>query len=343
MHLSLIAATIVVAPGCGLESFLGGSKSTGKSETHDGSAAASASEALVTFNGKTLISKEQFNDRLNQILKAQGAVNMTAEQIPAQFKMGMLDQQISVAVVRESWGSAQGIEEQEEFKKKLEMQIENIKEALVFDMYLKSLKENVKQSDSELEAAAKSDYEKNKKQYCKDPGGVSVKAVSFSSHEKAQAFYEKARNGDFEKLASKEVTGKVRNFDRVDEDDNMAGAYKAQAPQAPAKIRQAALSGSKFPRVEIVQDAKETSVIYVTRKEPVYHDFNEIKPQLKRKVEGESWNEFVVKGIEQLKASGKLEIRKELLESAAPAHGHEHAAAAGNDEMPGLEEVEPAA
>lgn len=337
MHFSLLTA-VVVLPGCSLTDWFSKKSSGEATQT-----AAGSGEALVTYHGKTLITTDQFNEKLVQLLKANPymrQMNMTPEQFPLEHKKRMLNDWATVSVIREVWGSQSDIENNTEFKEKLQAQIDNFKDVLVTDLFVQSVKSNLKHNDAELEREAKAEYEKNKKaKYIKVLGGVRVNGVSFSSKEKAQAFYDKAKANvaDFDKLAEKESSGKARDFGRVSaEESNTPGA---QQVKVPSHIRSAAMAGHKVPRVEMVAADKEHWVLNIAdKKDTVYFDFDEIKAQLKEMMETNKLNEILQKKVEELKKD--MFINEKLLGS--PEVASNSVEKADIEEAP-VKEVHPAA
>lgn len=101
-----------------------------------------------------------------------------------------------------------GIEKQDEFKKALEdfqkeqqRQLENYKDGLLVDTYLKKLKENMKVSDADIQNY----YNENKSTFEK-PIAYTVRHILAPDKQKAQDAYERIKKGEKFEQVAKEVS-----------------------------------------------------------------------------------------------------------------------------------------
>lgn len=314
---SLAALSFIVLSGCGDKSPSKTDKASSMSKTeHTGT-------PLCSINGETVISEDDFKEKMEQMLKSnpyfKGA---SADTLPAEIKQRffkeLVNQELIIAHSKES-----GLENDAEFQKEREKIRALVDASLMVQHFEKGLYEKVSVADSDVAKY----FEDNKKRFVKTPGGVLVDGVKFSSATQAQAFLDKAKKDpkNFEKLAQAEKSGSFKSFGRVS-----AEATGFGGSMVPAPIKEATFAFNSFPTIEKVMVGKDTWVIVgVDKQETAYFDLEEIKPQVSNMLKQNKFKDELDKAIKGLQDSMKVIINEDYFKSTepkdVPAHDHNHA------------------
>ena len=218
------SAAVFLFPGCV------GNLFKGKTEK----AASKDSVVLAKIDNKAVITKDEFYKELASQMR-----NLDPSLLPLNMQRKILDDLLRVKLMVAA-AKKSGIESDAEFKEALEEQADRLSELLLSRFYSKKIFDEIEVTDKE----AAEDFAKNQDKYIKEPGGVAVKGISFSSKEKALAFYDQAKGkvSDFESIAKEETGGEFKDFGRVSKE----GQEGQEASMVPEAITEAALKLSKL-------------------------------------------------------------------------------------------------
>ena len=294
LQFSFVVTSLIIFPGCNpLDFFKGKAKQESKASKAQG-------EALVTIDGKVVITSDEFDKKLAQKLQSHPqTAQIPPEAIPMPAKRQFLNELVRLSLISDVWGKKNNVQESEEFKKSLSEKLELLKESLVVEAFVNELRSGISVTDAEVKA----DYEKNHDKYVKAQASVNVTAIAFDKKEAAVAFYDKAKvlPAEFNATAKREKGGKFKEFGRVDE----------LSHHVPAEVRASALGAGKAPRVALVTGKDGNWVIYVTdKKSAVHYELEEIKADLKSMVEANKFRDALEARIEEIKKDAKVEINE---------------------------------
>ena len=161
-------------------------------------------------------------------------------------------------------------------------------------------------SDSEIRKY----YDENKNnipQLMVSPGGVSAKAVMFTSKANAQAFFDKVKDpkSNFD-AAAKEANAMVKDL----------GEVNNQSFDVDGAIRKVVLAAKKFPAVELVAiNNKSYAVVKMLNKtEPQYVPYDQVKPSIEGLLKQQKGAEVLTKELDKLKSEYKAIINDDYFE-----------------------------
>ncbi len=273
-----------------------------------GSKASLTGEALLTVNGKPVITTSSFEKEWTFLEKDPQASIMLAF-MPNAKEDYFNNQMVPFALVEE-WLVMTKKDRDAEFIKEKERQHEILDRALAFMEFQKEVVNSIDVSD----AALRTFYEQEKDKqaqlqqppFVKSAAGVKVASVQFSSEKQANDFAQKARKGGNFNTLAKEEKKEVKDL----------GMISNQSRNVDAAVKIRALE-MKPQEVEVVQTGKnQYMVIKVTAKqEAEYVPFEEVnKENLKQIVTQIKAPELLQKKLDDLKNQMKVEIKSEYFE-----------------------------
>lgn len=265
---------------------------------------------LCSINGETVISENDFKEKMEQMLKSnpyfKGA---SADTLPAEIKQRFFKELVNQELIVAN-ATAKNLENDAEFKKSYEDMVELVRKSLIVQFFEKGIYEKVNVSDSDVAKY----FAENKKRFVKTPGGVLVNGVKFSSATQAQAFLDKAQKDpkNVEKLAQAEKDGSFKSFGRVS-----AEAAGLGGSMVPAPIKETALAFSSFPAVEKVNVGKDTWVLVgEDKQETAYFDLEEIKPQVSNMLKQNKFKDELDKELKDLQGSMKIVVNEDYFKAS---------------------------
>lgn len=292
---SLIVLALGFLPGCKLFDLFKKKEAASKAAVTKPAEEYSSVE-LCSINGTTAITEKEYLSNLNQTLQAnpmfQGA---SADSLPTALKRQFFDELVKQELILVD-AKKQNIEADPEFQRELDDIMKLIKRTKVIQFFEKQLYDAISITDSDIE----SNYKDNRETYIKVPGGLQTFGVKFNTDAQAKAFAAKAlpEESAFEKAAQEEKSAQYRPFGRLGKASGKAGYPQNMTPIA---IRDAALKDGKLPRIERVANGKEHWVVLFTdKKEAVYFELNEIKPQIGNMLKAEKFKAALEDKIKKL-------------------------------------------
>ena len=303
--MTVVVLTMFVLPGCDWAS-------NGKNNTKTIASAAQksndlfvgdGSEVIASIGGKPFLTEKAFEQEFQALLEKNPQLKQLAAMIPdidEKILEGCVAQRIINYHINQK-----GIDETPEYQQDLQELVEQAKTNLNGTYFTKLYPVQV--TDAEVEKY----YKENRDsipELVVSRGGVQVKGVSFDSEAKAKEFLEKAKGkaDQLESLAqAAELGDKFRDFKLVNNES--IGVDKAVTTKA--------LGIKKFPTVELVKGADKTVwvIAALSKEEPKYHPFDQVKEPLKEVVMREKQMKALENAVATLKDEYKIEIDQECL------------------------------
>ncbi len=265
-----------------------------KSKAKTQATSKASSQVLATFDGET-ITVEDYKEALKTLpVQLQWAVSQNKE-LRARFLDNLITKRMLVKTAKES-----GIKEDAEMKRKLE----EFKNELILDRYLKSKLGNIKVTDAE----AKAYYNKHKDEFT-TPKKVRARHILVKTQKEAEKIYQELKKGaDFAQLAKKysidkasaQKGGELGFFtkgDMVKAFSDAAFALKPGEISKPVKTP----FGYHIIQVEEVKAPKQKS-------------FSEVKEDIKKQLLKEKQQAAFDKLVAQVKKQWKVETHPERLD-----------------------------
>jgi len=275
-----------------------------KSESTSETSAASG-DALMTIDGKTALTVQEYEEQLDMARKANPQIEMFLQMMP-NAEREFVFRGMATARLMKAWAHKQGIDKTDDFKK----QQKHLHEAMDLQLYMKYFDEAhpIAVSDSDVQ-----NYYEEKKDtipgLALSQGGVDTSYVRFESKNKAHEFLEKV----------KEVK-KADNFKKVAEDNKLQvgqSVINAKSSFGDA-IKNAVLDIKKFPSVHIVKAGEDSYwVIFASGKtEAKYHDIKspQVQQGLRKMIADERKEKQLESMVEKLKTEMNVEENNKYFE-----------------------------
>ena len=288
-------------------------------------------KVLCSLNGKPVIKESEFTGNLTQMLQSNPYFRGAGvDALPLVIKKKFFDEMVKQRLIIAD-AEAQNITKDAEFIKAYKDMKKLVKDSLLVQFREKKLFESIKVDDADVQK----NFDENKERYIKVAGGIAVSGVKFDKAVAADAFLAKAKAqaGSFDALAKAELGGKFNDFGRVNKGANNPGMA---ADTVPAPVKEAVFAISKLPGVTKVKMGNDFWVIGASdKKEPVYFELKEIKPQIENMIKSNKFKESLEKLLVDLKVKYPMTIdetyfkdKEKPAEEAAPAEEAKAAAPA---------------
>ena len=269
---ALLISLALLVPGCG-----GPGKDSG--QQNPSAPVSSQTDAQTTGvvllsitdeqgNQRPLITEGALNDYINVAVEANPQLRMVLEMMPDAEHLIYTGQKRS-KILRE-WAQKNKVDQQEGYKRDLDMIIDMARSNLDAQYFQKQLKIDV--SDSEV----RSYYDKHKDEMpglLVSPEGVKAQGVVFDSEDKAKSFLAKVKapGADFKKVAQ---------ADKLEVDD--FGGTLSSRSFVDKKVKDKILALKKLPAFELISVDKKFWVINAISKEKAqYAPFDQVKENLR--------------------------------------------------------------
>lgn len=301
---------LMLLPACSLTEVFQGKDSCCGS-THAASSA-KVEDAVILFNGKPVVTKEEFETQLHALEESQPALRQLLQQWPADQQEQLFGQ------IAESLAAEQlilkrvediGLDKTAEYKDNAEKMHKAVERNLKVNMFQNELVKSVTISDAE----AKDYYTANRDQQAvlKRPpfvtvlGGVKAEGFTAANEKEAQDLAEKAKKGNFAAIA-KEAKKSVINF----------GVVNMQSSSVDSAVR-VKVAGMKTGAVEVVKgaDNKYYVVKATGTQDSQYAKFDEVKDAVKEVMMSDKVGALYAKTMADLKEKYEVTIDKEYLRS----------------------------
>ena len=294
--LALLIVPALLLPGCGdwLKAKFCGTKP---------GASATEGAAVVTMDGRVVITTQSFEKEFEQLLEENPHLKSVIALMPdakKNFLQGMINQEVV-----DKWVAENKVDAKEEYKQEMERMVRSVKRMLNTKYF--GLEHPVQVTETEVTEF----YDKNKDtmpDLMISRGGVKAVGVSFEKEADARAFVAKANSlhkGDVTKAAD---NGKMKNF----RDFKMVNA---QSLGMDVTVRDQIVNFQKFPTVELIKVSDNSFwVVGATSKEETkYRPLDQVKAGLEQYVAKEKRMEMFDKEITKLKDNYKVSINEEAL------------------------------
>jgi len=314
MFLSLIIASMVALPGCGVLHWVkdklgfGTCGANGDMSSVEGmvdevmgqadDTLAGKGKTLVSMSGQSIISDQSLERDFEQLLEENPQLKSVLPLMP-DAKYNFLQGMISQAVV-DKYVVDNSVDQQSEYKQELARMMRSVKRMLNTKYF--GLAHPIEITDAEISKF----YEDNKNtmpDLLVSRGGVKAEGVSFTSVAAAKAFAAKADSKNFAKVAKEDgLSDNMRDFNLVN----------SQSLGMHATLRNKIASMKKFPAVQTVKvDDKTFWVVNATEsQDATYRPFEQVKSGLKQFVEKEKRMAMFDKEISHLKDEYKVEVNE---------------------------------
>lgn len=305
---SALILTVSMLPGCKLFDFF---KKKDSQTSEVTAKSADGGVSLCSIDGKSVINKDDFDKRVNQVLQSNPYFRGAGvDSLPMNVKSNLLNRFAEEELLVMN-ASKLGIENDAEFKKTREEMFKLVERSLLIQFSEKKIYDGIQVSEEQ----SKDYFEKNKDRYVKVAGGVLVNGVKFDTDAAASAFLAKAKANikNFDKLAKQDKLGKFKEFGRVSKDNGAAMGME----MVPAPIKEAVLALPNIPAVEKVKEGKTFWVVAAIDQKPtVYFEFNEVKPQVEAMIKNNEFRNKLKTEIDKLKTEHKVTINEDFFKEA---------------------------
>lgn len=295
----LLLSSIVLLPGCWLKDKLGLNKNEAVVES------VGTGQVLATINGKPLLTVDEFEKQFKNLIEKHpyGAMLAQMEGLDKKFFEGLVAQKVITQYVKDN-----KIDQSAEYKQQLDSLIQ------MLNMQFFQKEHAPKVSDAEMREF----YEKNKEtmpEAILSRGGVTANGVSFTNEADAKAFVEKAKGNGASKSASLEKFAKEANIGDKFRDFKMVNATSPVEPVLREKISEI----KKFPTIEIIKVADNNYYVVqaLSKEEPKYRNFDEVKSALEQRLAAKKQEEVLEKAIEQLKKDYNVVVHEDFFNKKA--------------------------
>lgn len=315
LFLVLLAPLLITLPGCWStveqkvkeikDTVVGGKKEQTTSSANPANAVqaeAGTGPWLLTVRGKTAVTESQFNDYLDEVLKAQPQY----KQVMAFMEDG--EQQFFDSMANEvgikHWISENKIDQRADFQRDLKLGHDFLERQLAIKYFQEEYPK--KNKFDVTDADAQKIYEERKAltpELIIARGGVTANAVMFDNEPAAQAFLAKAvEPGTNFEQAAREQSLKVQAFKQVND----------QSFEVDGPLREKFLSYKTFPITEIVKSKDKFWVVQATAKEEVqYVPFQEVKDVIKQQLK---MQKLFTEELDKVKKDLNMVVNQEYFE-----------------------------
>lgn len=322
LSLSVAVFTLLTLGGCGGDAC---KHDDGHNHAANDVAAASPNDVLLRINGKAAVTVGEFEDYKAKILEIQPQYKQMMAMMPETERI-KIDQNLYDNLVNQkilqAWIEKNDIDDSQEYQKDLALIVDFAKQNLSVKHFQERHPVTVTEAD------LKNFYEENKGKMpglSKSLGGVQAKAVKFESKDKASEFLAKvkAQGADFDKIA-KSSNLKVEEFKDINN----------RSFNLDMQVRKSLLAMDKFPKTELVEAGKVAWVVKgVSKSEPVYVAFDEVKDGLENMLKQQKQTEIIQAELDKLKKEydvdanvGYFETKIKLAQAAAEQEAEKLAA-----------------
>jgi peptidyl-prolyl cis-trans isomerase C len=321
---ALLISALALLPACKPGEFFGSKEHAdcGCGHAHDeqlkleGVNPAILKETVVSFEGKPVVTGEDYERNFQQILQAQPALKDMLPYIPEEQQdqmFGQMAESMALEKLMLRWVKDSKLDQDAEYRRNAR----RVHEAVDRDLALRAFENELLKEIVITDDEAKKFYDENKATdaalqrppFALAQGGVKAQGVEFSNEKDAKEFAIRAKVGDFAKLV-KDVKKTINDYGTVNQQSFIDNNVKSKI-----------LETTKFPSVEVVKgtDGKFRVVKISGKQEPKYAEFDKVKDQIKQVLTGKKFNDLYTKKMADLKEKYKVEINKDYVNLRKPA------------------------
>lgn len=303
-------ALLVLLPACSLtDMFKGNDGCCGMDHS---ASSAKPEDAVILFNGKAVVTKQEFEEQLRTLEESQPALRQLLQQWPAdqqeqlfgQIAESLAAEQLILKQVEDS-----GLHKTAEYKENAEKMHKAVERNLKVNMFQNDIVKSVVISDDEARTFYKDNADKQavfkRPPFVTTQGGAKAEGIAVGTEKQAKDIAAKAKTGSFA-AAAKEANKTVTNF----------GVVNAQSTSVDAAVR-AKVVGMKAGAVDVVKGADNKFwVVKVTgQQEAQYAPFDQVKDAVKEVMMSDKVGALYAKTMADLKEKYQVTVDKEYLRS----------------------------
>ncbi len=259
-------------------------------------------EVVVTMGGKPIVTSNSLQEEKDKLIESNPQFKaMMAFMDVKQFDRNLSDGLTNQAIV-DRYVSDKGINKRAEYKKDLADGYKAVERMINTKYFSESFSVSV--TDTE----AKIFYDKNKDvmpELLIAQGGVQAVGIEFDTKMKANEFLKKVKTGkDLQAVAQSEgLSDQVKDFKMVTQ----------QSLGIDPKIKERVLGFKSCPTAEVVTLDDKTHVVVqgISKKDPEYRSFDQVKDGIKTYLEKEKRAEEFDKKIELLKEEYDVQVNED--------------------------------
>jgi hypothetical protein len=299
------------------------SGSTAASSSASVSPSVGKGEVVISFNGKPMVSEEDFQQYFNLLAREQQGLKEVLPMLPReqqeQLYQNLADSMALERLVVE-WAKTSGLNDSPDFKAEAQKAHEMLDKQLALQAFQNSLFKEINITDDE----ARKFYEENKKTdmlfkrppFVTTPAGVKAQTIVVATEKDAKDLAQKAKAADFN------VVAKTANKSVTD-----LGIVNLQTPNVDAAVKSKLMSIKQFPSVEVIKggDGKYYVVKAVSAQEATYAPFDQVKDRVISIVTERRLADMYAKRMNELKAQYGVVINTEYLKKLVQGGAQEPA------------------
>ncbi len=340
LSLALLVSAIILLPACtgwfSKEGGCGCSHAEKDDLKVEGVNPAALKETVISFEGKPVVTGEDYERNFQQIVQGQPALKDMLPYIPEVQQDQMFGQMLESMALEKlmlRWVKDNKLDQEPEYRKNAQ----RVHEAVDRDLALRAFESELLKEIVITDDEAKKFYDENKATdqmlprppFVVSQGGVKAQGFETANEKEAQDLAAKAKAGDFTQVA-KAAKKSISDY----------GAVNAQS-FIDNNVKDKILAATKFPSIEVVKgtDNKYRVVKIASKSDTKYADYDKVKDALKQTLTGKKFNELYNKKMAELKDKYKVEINKEYVQKRklpkAPAAEESNAEEAADKEVGG--------
>lgn len=263
---------------------------------------------VVEAFGKPYVSENAFNKKLDQMLQSSPYTkNMDPSNFPAEAKAKFLKDWVNFLLIKDIWGKESNIENDPAFKKRFEESAEALKDSLIIEAYVQSLKKKIAVSDEEVGV----EYHSNKDRYVKSVGGARFVVSEFADAAPARALQQQCDKC----VSADDFINASRDADKVTDlgfvDSRGAGANDDVA-KLPMEVRRIIFGRHKDTNFHVLAGGKHYVIFVAEKKDPEFFELDDIRPQLKMMLEENKQKEELEHALAEMSAKANLVFKTEI-------------------------------
>lgn len=280
---------------------------------------AAADVTLASINNKPLLTKQEFEQYLNQIDEAQPGIKEWITHEPT-MEQSFLNSIVDQKLIKDHWIKDKGIDKTPEYQNLLKQFMEMGTMQIANQKFEESVMKDFKVTDAEV----KKYYNENKKRFVKTPGGVKAQEVVFGDERAANDFLAKAKvaGANFKELAK-----------QAGKEVNDLGIVTRETMGVDPALKSKLLKVTKVPSIDLIKVDKEFHVVNSTDKTAEeYQTLDEAQELIKQMITYEKAPAMVQEKKQDLRKQYKVDINEEYFQEKAKALEKEMADTAEVDE-----------
>lgn len=268
-------------------------------------------ETVVSMNGKPIVTGEDTERDIQLMMQAEPSIKEVMPLIPEEQQDEIYGRIIDGKAIKElmiHWVHDTGIDQQPEYIRNAQ----RIHEAVDGDLALRAFENQVLKEITITDQEAQKFYQQKRTEpllqqppFLITAGGTKAEGFEVANQKEAEELLEKARAGNFAQVA-KEANKHVVDYGLVNRSSFLDEAVKDKILESKATL----------PEVAMVKgsDGKYRVIILLSRQEPKYADFEQVKEAVHHLLKNKNFNDLHEKKLDELKEKYKLVVNKDYVQ-----------------------------